>query len=937
MATESEAILRLKAQTDYQKAKDETHALAGEHQKLEPAAKGAASALQNEAAAIEQVGTASAETSGLAVQTAAALEGVGVAAVESSQQGSQAARQQAEAIEGVVAAAGQERQAVEAAGSAAVEENSTVVQSIERVAAALIAEAEAARATGKAFTPEEIASRVRQLTDVIRQSDAELIEQRGVLQGFADSIVAEMKQLEAAGKQAGSVNVEQANALAAALGTVNAEIERVNGSMIAESSKVATAFGSIERGAVSFSDAAASAIETVNGAWKALNEEQYLTPRQLNRVSQAYESLRLIIAEQADAGIVATEEQIKFLKQMEVELDRITLKTNQLTNFQKDNAVRLKETGQQVATLGLAVQQLSSFAGPAGKVVGDLAGKIGLLGIGVEQAKDAFGGLNINQIGAAKGALGLGAQVAALIVTVYASVAAGKALSETNAENSESWETLKNSIHDFIPTLDELKDRFGSTQSEIDKLIAGNGSVYALQLAMGHGREAANAYYNMINQGVPKLEAFRAIEENATEVTEAYTRAQKLGAAGMQLWNQAVQDSHGSAATFAEILPTINSLLAEMETAQQKSATAHALATAAVVAHTAALNEYQRAELDADEATARMAVDLALIEEAHNGTTAKISDAVQVIAKYIAQSDLNSVKLGVLATKLQPVLDLTEKLSGAERQRIQDLINLAKRGDELTETERKHALALIDGITNGRAIAAALTEQATATREVTAATAEANIADDERTKRIRSQLEVIRELIDEKEREIQSANDLAAANQFAGDNIDFLRMKEAQLTRELEPQLTVWHATEQATSDATDAKVSSTEATRAQVAATADLDAINQRVRQSLEGFSGAITNLDRDERAATTAAAAAAAGTRDVKVSADEAAAAMQKLAAPFVQIPGNARDLAAELPALNDHVKALAEHTDAWATAQERANVALARQIELAQQANR
>lgn len=846
----SEAILTLALKMlGWDAGSDQAKAFRKEVESLETSGKDTASAMRQAAAAIDETGQAERVVAQVSSEVAAGLRQVGDVAVQTGQEAAAAARQHANAHEEVVAAARQEGEAVEQAADASATANKRAAEAVDKLAAEYV-----------------------EFANEVRSSGATLESQIKVLSEYETRL----KSVVAGEKEFADGSETASKAAAQALGQVTAQVEDVKRAL-----RLIEADSALERlkEEVVTTDAAfENAVAAILKVRAEIDETGRVSERSIGRAAQAVENYRITVAESEGSIDGARAEEVARLEQLEKHLATVTQRANALTNAAKDNAVRLRETGNQIGAVGLAAQDLGRLAGPAGEKLGNLAAQGGLLAVNFEQAKDAIGGLNINQIGAAKGAAGLAAQVAAVVAAVYGSVAAGKAISETNAENSESWEVLKKNLAEILPHFSNVKDKIGATQSEIAKLVSGGGSIRALDVAMSSGGDAAKIYYNLINAGVPSVQAEEAAIENAAEATKAYTQAKQLGAAGIRLWDEAVRNSGGTADGFARELKVLKIQLDEetrisglAAVAQKEYAASHRDSATALSGHTAEVAKLRTEESLLHAETAQTAVETVLLEKAINGSTEAISTAAHSIGTYASESDRNSVALSNLAAALEKAASLVDNMSARERARIKETVELARRGDELNAVERERLELLAKQLERFEPVADLLRAQTDATVSLTEATransaavSEGAIIDDARTLQIKGQLDIIREVIAQREQEENRTRRLADANQFAGDSLDWLRAKEEALTRELEPQLTVWHATEKATTDATEAKQGHVAALDAERVAADGARVSHEKIQAVVVNGKTVYTNLSEAERDATTQLASLARQSED-------------------------------------------------------------------------
>lgn len=204
-------------------------------------------------------------------------------------------------------------------------------------------------------------------------------------------------------------------------------------------------------------------------------------------------------------------------------------------------------------------------------------------------------------------------------------------------------------------------------------------------------------------------------------------------------------------------------------------------------------------------AAAQAISDATKFEAANNGTTASIKMLVGEIEKYIALGPAYAKETGVLASALDSVLDRTTRLEPAQRANIEAYAELAKKTTALTDAEKVYAVELLKSIERGgtklvtmKAQAAATTALAAAVQGLADAENATAVAEAGRIVVLRSQLDMIEEIIAQQERAQGVSRDTIQTNQYEGASLDFLRMKREQLTAEVESSITVWHAADEA-------------------------------------------------------------------------------------------------------------------------------------------
>lgn len=417
----SEEILRLKALTDFDQAKGEVGDLGKTIEKAGDAAKGTAGNLQQAAKATDVLSSAEGELSAESKQAAQSLAQVGDVAVETGASGSAAARQYATAIEGVTSAAGQEAAAVRQAGSETVASSEKARSAVESLAAQFRKEAEAIAASGQPL--EQVRAQLAAYVAELEKTAA------GTSQAFGPNNKAAM---ESASATIGEVKAK--------LASVTAEIAKQKSEYPDLGGKGKAALEAIDEAAASVYRGALNAGEAIRKATTQMEETGRIGPKAIGFAAQAVENYRQTVIAARGSIEAAREDEIATLKFLEARLGSVTQRANALTNAAKDNAVRMKESGNQIAGVGLSIQDLTRDLGPAAKGLGDIAGKAGIYAANIEQLKDAFGGLT-------KGTAGFLGQIALVAAAVYATVKVidlfAEAYREGNKEIGNGVELLK--------------------------------------------------------------------------------------------------------------------------------------------------------------------------------------------------------------------------------------------------------------------------------------------------------------------------------------------------------------------------------------------------------------------------------------------------------------------------------------------------------------
>lgn len=387
------------------------------------------------------------------------------------------------------------------------------------------------------------------------------------------------------------------------------------------------------------------------------------------------------------------------------------------TNAAKDNAVALKETGNRLNDVGNVLDTVASQFGTTGQAIGNVVGRLGNLAATAEQAKDVTAGLNLNTLSLKSSAAALAVQATAVAGAFIAAAAAGKKLSETNEENAEAWRDLAEIVK--APTKQMAED-FGLLQREAGKIAGAfaamttNGAVgfeeYAEQIHLSairliEGEEAANRFAAALALGIDRSDAAGLSVEQLNAALTLHTKIVDGGAEAQKICAEESKKAAGDTELLIAAVDRAAPRIAALAKAQQEA------------------------------------------EKASGGSSKAIRELVAEAEKLLPAADKNAVALGNLASRLQELLSRTDGLSAAERIRIQTLIDLLKKSDDLKVSEEDLAKKLADSILKQKEATESTKETAKAREEAAEATkraadAENMIADAlERTKRELGQVE----------------------------------------------------------------------------------------------------------------------------------------------------------------------------------------------------
>ena len=952
--TERDAILRMKTElvgTD--KAADGVAELADSFKKVDGAADQAAGALNDAAAATSGIEDTQRRAGEEIKETTEALRREGEATRESARAGASAAagattaaRAASGAAEGLAAAQRDAGAAAAQGGQQAESAAKNTGSAIDRLIASFREQIAAAREAGEAFTPEQAVAKLTELLDGVRATSTSLQEQRTALIGIGDDITKEFAEVSAAAKVSGADISRETKITEGAMAAVRAKVAEVEAEIASLGSSAPPKFAEIERASISFADAATIGIRRVNEAYEQYGDTLRITPGTLKVVAESAEAVGIALQQAAERGQAATVEQIALYERLQGEVRELTAISNRLTNAGKDATIGLQETGNRVAGLANSVQQLTSALGPNAARVGLLVGNVGQLGGVYEDLKSKLGAVNFAQLGLAQSGKLAAGGIGAVLATAVLAVAAGLKLASANREVGKTFEETVDKAKKLLVTQEQLADNWDGLQHATQEVIASvlqytqlsedwqlttasaaekqtdlSRAIDLVRLAATGGRQDMDAYAIALRDGLSQQEAFNLATAHGEEVMKFYAEAKQAGRQGSLLWAQAMKESQGTA---DGLFSRLQSLRPELD----KVRGAHGLLTgelqkeynarqqlAAALERDRQLRAAEAEQLRSASAATQENVQRMLEERAVvNGSTVAINDRLQAIREHIIESDLWSVSIARNAETAQQLLDAQDGLTRVERARIQSLIDLAARANELTEAEQLHAARLIDAIVTGQNFTATLNDQSAATQALTTATAANSDADavaaqvmDERTAAIHRQLAAIREQIAQMEAQGQGAQKLAAINLDAGVSIDYLKQKEAALVRELESNLTVWSAASEATSAQADERAALAAVIEREKAAqdglrtsTAAIVPVNDAARISF-------TNLAEGADGLVTATIKQTEAWREGGTEASRAADVLRDLQTTTAILPGDVLKLAEALPQVNEHIRAM------------------------------
>lgn len=658
---------------------------------------GAADALESTAAAIGKLDQGTADAADSSRQTAAALNDVAESAREMARASTESAAVAAQATDAGVAAAERQEAATRAAGAAATATSAAVSDGAEEAAAKiddLTAEferqAKAARESGKAFGTAEAINQVQALTTAVRESGTTAEAQREALKGMAAAITAAFHEAQLDPKL-----IEQTDLFRDALGVVESAIRDVDAEIARAADQGTARFGEIRTSALSFGDAAAIAIKSVNSAWEQYNDTARITPGTLTEIAQTTQAVAIALREQAAAGQSITAEQIQLQQRLQTEVATLTEKAQELTKASQDNKVALKDTDEQVKGVTSSLLGLASALGLNVGKIGGFVGNAGKIGEAYDKLQKNAKALDLNNIAATKSLGAIGGQLALVVATFLGAVKAGKELAAVNRENAESTDMAYDSVKKLVGTpLKGLADGWDGVQRALQSLLVsmdayvsyrdadlGFGDAERRSRDFGHalaelvaalrsGRSGVDLYTTAVRDGLDPVKAMGlAVEDNA-KVMKFYEDSAKGGAEGHELWMRALRESDGDTAKFLAFIEEHNARM-------QAAVNAHA--------------EYASAQKSSAEAAKELHKDL---------------DTLDRLLPLVGKGEIGA--LGELADQIDESTKKVRGLNEAERERIAILTELLRRGSDMTEGEKRLAAGLLAQVRAGKEASAVL-------------------------------------------------------------------------------------------------------------------------------------------------------------------------------------------------------------------------------------
>jgi len=899
-------------------------------------------ALTGTAEAVDFVAEAEAEAADETARLSGALAHAGDEAVESAQKAASAAAGEAQALGDVTVAATEQAAAARQAGQAAVKSGEDVQQSADHAASAVEKltrewkeEVVAAKAAGVAFDEATAVAAIEKLADSIRKSGDSLENRKAALEGLADGITEYFRRVEDATEGAGTETTEQGKLIEATLAKVQAQIAEVDaglrgvGPAATEGGEQARdAFLSVEK-ALELANGAAASAQTK------LDETGRIPRKSIADLAAVIETVSIAMERTAQTSDAATAEQLANFEALRIKLGELTEVTNRQVNAAGDNSGALKETGNQVNDLTGALSGLINVTGSGSTVFGTAVQKIGAGASAYERAKDAVKTLHLNTLSASASTATLASQIAILAAVAIGSIKIGLELAATNKENAATIESMGRAAKGTVPSLQEMSSRMDGVQSagqdllilmaerfptvmkgfavgfaepsksaeeltertraliDEERLLAKETEgltdvMLKLAVASSVGRTKAELFALAQRQGFGANEAYKLSVKDGTTFQEAYNKSLEAGARGRDLYDATLRASNGSATEFASLLPglivkldeelRVTKLLAEAEDDRNK-----ALRDGINLAQVKG-DSIDR-QLSAEEAMLlRVSHAYEAVDTATNGTTVAITEAAKSISAFLPAAEANIVKLQGLAAALADVAGKTEFASSAERQRVATIADLASRADELTASETRQLVQLLEQIKNGERVTAVTVDRTIATETLTEAVREltgserlAMAAEAERLRQLESELEIIGNLIREEEQRLGIGVERAERNIYEGASLDYLRQREAQLKREQEERIIVIHGSAKAEDTASEAREKLVTIIEREKAAADGAASSHKNLTQVIENGRVVWTNLTEEQEKVRAKGIEVVDANEKLKKSADDAAAVLR------------------------------------------------------------
>ncbi len=474
-----------------------------------------------------------------------------------------------------------------------------------------------------------------------------------------------------------------------------------------------TGFGELD-------DVIERAEEASIGFFDRLEKDGQVSRGDLRRLVIAHEELRSKIIETFGSVERATPEVQASYKKIEASLDSVTAKANQFTNAVRDHSVRLRETGDRINGVANVVQQAGRYFGESTQKIVGFAGSIGEVASGLETAKDAMAGMNLNTVSLTGSTTTLGVQLGLIVTVLAAAIGAGSKLADTLGTDKEAMNSLtedvkkaassmkkdmidwtsgvQEEIAKVIGSVNTFTSRLGevdlsSTKSDVDDLAQ---SLLGLGVAWANGGEGSDVFFATVGSGLDTMERLKLAVNDNGEAAKFFADAQAAGVEGMKVWRQATLEAGGTAEGLATAVKNLRPELDAAKTAHEKLAegadkvkTAHDKASDAVKKMREEAAELAREQKAESDAIVDNVAHLIEYNDVVNGSTKALNEKIASIKEYLPNAELHSVALDRLAGELKKTLDSTDGLTRAQREHIQSIVDAAKKADELTEAQKK--------------------------------------------------------------------------------------------------------------------------------------------------------------------------------------------------------------------------------------------------------
>jgi hypothetical protein len=454
------------------------------------------------------------------------------------------------------------------------------------------------------------------------------------------------------------------------------------------SERAALPLPDVKRGFLSIADAAQNMAESVSRGWTRDEEGGRESSRALVEVLQNRLRLKEAIVEEFGAMENADAATRAAYEAWDMEVQRLTVHTQEMVNVQRQAAVATKEGGEQFATIGLLAEQAGKHFGETGEKIGSAAGQLGLLASMSAHLQKSFEGLKLNEL---EGGLGRTAIQAGLVAaTLVASVAAGEKLAETNKANDESIQDLVKDLKGWVSV--DLGGWFGRYQAWMQVFLA-----------------------DLMNAGIATADFFKAIESGDSDAAIAAVQKVQHAFDGLVDEVAAADTAQQRRATSTRMASNADEIAASFAKENAEMAARVATATDAARAAvdkrstsqgklTLAVHEGTTADLDASHAAAAAA-------EANAKTAEKFAKTAEDIAK---AKEMQAKNAKEAVDRMRESAKATEDDSEATKKAIETAAGLAKEKGILAEAAKLAADNLKEAAAQAKEVAKQAEEAAKA-------------------------------------------------------------------------------------------------------------------------------------------------------------------------------------------------------------------------------